>query len=144
MPEVAGSISFCGEEFDVVEVMGAMPWMRYAKAARDGLDSDSMEGLAVIYDLLKSAIVDDQWARFEQVATDNRCDNAAMWAVMTNVLEVVAARPTSRPSDSSAGPGGTSPSSEGDSFSRVIGRLEGQGRPDLALIVEQAREFQAS
>lgn len=141
MPE---QVTFCGEQFDVVEVMGAMPWMRYAKAARAGLDSESMEGLALIYDLLKASLVDEQWPRFEQLATDNRVDNDAMWQVMKDVLEVVAARPTSRPSDSSDGPAGTSPSSEADSFLRVIGRLEGRGRPDLALFVDQAREFQAS
>lgn len=143
MPE-GRCVSFCGEDFDLVETTGAMPWMRYAKAAQSGVDTDSMEGLALIYDLLKASIVDEQWPRFEQLATDNRSTNDQMWEVMVRVLEVVSERPTSRPSASSDGPSDTQASSAVDSSSRVIARLEEQGRPDLANVVLLAREHSAA
>lgn len=137
MPE---TITFCGEQFELVEVMGAMAWMEYADAARRGVDSDSMEGLALIFDLLKAAIVDEQWEHFRQVARDNRVDNAGIWAAMKDVLEVVAARPTSRPSDSSDGPVSTEPRSTDDAYLRVKRRFEAEGRPSWALIAMQAHE----
>lgn len=139
MPE---TISFCGEDFTLVEVMGAMAWMEYADAAQRGVDSDSMEGLALIFDLLKAAIVDEQWARFRQVARDNRVDNDGIWAVMKDVIEVASARPTSRPSDSSDGPQtpSTPQRSEDDAYLRVKRRFEAEGRPSWALMAMQAHE----
>lgn len=139
MPD-ARHVTFCGESFDLTDTTGAMPWMRYAKAAQAGVDTDSMEGLALIYDLLKASIVDERWARFEQLAIDNRSTNDQMWEVMVRVLEVVAERPTQRPSDSSGGPTETPDTSEADSSLRVIARLEEQGRPDLANVVWMAQE----
>lgn len=145
MPDAQASITFCDQTFHLVEFTGAMPWMRFAKASRAGVDTDSMEGLALIYDLLKASIVDEEWPLFEQIAIDNRCDNDTMWKALTDVLEARTERPTERPSVSSDGPSTPSqpPRSEDDYTSQVVRNLEAKGRPELALVVRQTQEFLA-
>ena len=143
-PAPARTVPLCGQEFEVAEQVGSLPLMRFAKLARVGISSDDFEGLAAMYDLLKSCIADHEWERFEQVADDNRVDGDTLFQVVQDTFAVLAGRPTSRPSDSSDGPGTTSISSTGGSSSRVISRFEKQGRGDLALLVTQHVEAQAS
>jgi hypothetical protein len=121
-----------------------MPLMRFAKLARTGIGSEDFEGMAAMYDLLKSCIADHEWDRFEQVADENRVDGDTLFEVVKDTFAVLAGRPTSRPSDSSDGPTPTSTSSTDASSSRAIGRLEGKGRGDLALLVTQHVEAKAS
>ena len=116
-----------------------MPLMRFAKVAKSGADSADMEALAVMLDLLEQCIAPQDWQRFQDCADKNRADGDELMAVVTSVMEALTERPTSRPSDSSGGPQPTQANSEGVLSSRVIGRLEDQGRPDLALMVTQAR-----
>lgn len=134
----------CEQEFEVAERIGSLPLMRFAKLARTGIGSDDFEGMAAMYDLLKSCIADHEWDRFEQVADADRVDGDVLFRVVQDTFAVLAGRPTSRPSDSSDGPGTTSPSSTDDSSSRVIARYESRGRGDLALLVSQHVESQAS
>lgn len=140
MPEV----SFCGETFEIPAKIGAWPLMRFAALARSGVDTDDFEGLAAMHSLIKSCIAEDDWARFDQTAETNQVEGTDLWALVNDVFRVHAERPTSLPADSSAGPTSTPVSSEDDSSSRVIARLEAQGRPDLALVVQDTREFLAS
>jgi hypothetical protein len=138
-----GTISFAGEEFAVAERIGLMPLMRFAHIAESGVDSEDMAGLAAMYDLLEQCVAEEDWSRFQRAATKSRADGEALMAVVKDAIEAISARPTSRPSDSSAGPTTTRPSSAGDSSSRVIARLEENGRPDLALVVAQAQGLTA-
>lgn len=132
-------VDFFDEVFTVADKIGLMPLMRFAKVAKGGADSADMEALAVMLDLLEQCIAPSEWQRFQDCADRNRADGEELLAVVTSVMETLTERPTSRPSDSSAGPQTTTPNSEGVLSSRVIGRLEDQGRPDLALMVNQAR-----
>jgi hypothetical protein len=140
----APQVFLCGQGFDVAPHVGAMPLMRFAKLARTGIGSEDFEGMAAMYDLLKSCIADHEWDRFEQVADENRVDGDTLFEVVKDTFAVLSGRPTSRPSDSSDGPTPTSTSSTDASSSRAIGRLEGKGRGDLALLVTQHVEAQAS
>jgi len=140
----ARQVFLCGQGFDVAPQVGAMPLMRFAKLARTGIGSEDFEGMAAMYDLLKSCIADHEWDRFEQVADSNRVDGDTLFEVVKDTFAVLAGRPTSRPSDSSDGPTPTSTSSTDASSSRAISRLEGRGRGDLALLVTQHVEAQAS
>jgi hypothetical protein len=140
----ARTVHLCGQEFEVAERVGSLPLMRFAKLARTGISSDDFEGMAAMYDLLKSCIADHEWDRFEAVADAERVDGDTLFAVVQDTFAVLAGRPTSRPSDSSDGPGGTSRSSTDASSSRAISRLEGKGRGDLALLVTQHVEAEAS
>jgi hypothetical protein len=135
-------IEVFGETFEIAERIGLMPMMRFAKAAKSGLDSSDMDGLAAMYDLLGQCIAEKDWPRFEAAADRARADGDELMGVVTRVFEVLSERPTRRPSDSSDGPSTIEPTSTGDSSSRVLARLE--GRPDLQLMVMQAQEARAS
>lgn len=137
-PHVSESVIFAGEPFTVADRIGLMPLMRFAKVAQSGVDSDDMAGLAAMYDLLEQCIAPEEWARFQKSADDSRADGEQLMAVVTEVMQRIADRPTSRPSDSSAGPPPTSPKSTDGSYLRVIGRYE--GRPDIQQIIVQAQE----
>jgi hypothetical protein len=137
-------IEFCGERFRMAERVGLMPMMRFAKVAKAGVDSDDLDGLAAMYDLLEQCIADDEWARFQAHADRTRADGDELMSVVKRVFEVLSERPTRRPSDSSGGPLTTEPSSTDGSFSQVIAREEAAGRPDRALILVQAQEARAA
>lgn len=165
-PEVR-RVEFLGKEFAIASKIGLMPLMRFAHAAKSGLDSDDMEGMAAMYDMLRQCIADESvfvfqgrritreeanelppeaagsvqvyggWDEFEAHATRERADDAAeLFGVVQKVMATLSERPTSRPSDSSAGPQRTAPTSAEDSSSlEVVRRLKSQGRPDLAMAV---------
>lgn len=165
-PEVR-RVEFMGKEFAVASKIGLMPLMRFAHAAKSGLDSADLEGMAAMYDMLRQCIADDSvfvfqgrritrgeaselppeavehvtvyggWDEFEAHATRERADDAGeLFGVVQKVMSLLSERPTSRPSDSSAGPPATAPTSTEDSSSlEVVRRLNSQGRPDLAMAV---------
>lgn len=160
-------VEFAGEEFVIADKIGLMPLMRFAHAAKSGLDSDDMEGMAAMYDMLRQCIADDSvflfqghritrdeaselppeaveqvtvyggWDAFEAHATRERVDDPGeLFGVVRRVMAILSERPTTRPSDSSAGPPETAPTSTADSSSlEVVRRLKSQGRPDLAMAV---------
>lgn len=132
-------VTLKGSTFRVHPDPGVMPLMTFAHHAARGTDSFDMAGLAAIYDLLKSCIVDADWARFAQKAVDSRADADELLDVVKQVMGGATERPTVRPSDSSVGPQAESvPSAEGSS-SAVVRRLETEGRPSIALMVRQAQ-----
>lgn len=131
------SVEFLGEGFTISERIGLMPLMRFAKAAKSGVDTDDLAGLTAMYDLLEQCIAPEDWQKFEEHATKQRADGEQLMGFVAEVMAVITDRPTSRPSDSSAGPS-TTPASSTDASSRqVINRFESSGRPDLALMVER-------
>lgn len=137
-------IQFAGEQFRVADKVGLMPLMRFAHVARQGVDANDMDGLDAIYTLLQQCIADDEWQRFEDAATRVRADGDDLIAVVTAAIEIISARPTGQPSDSSVGLPTTSVNSEGGSSSPVIDRLMERSRPDLALIVSRAQDSRVS
>jgi hypothetical protein len=142
---VGDQIEFLGRGFTVAAKVGLMPLLRFAKAAKSGLDSSDVDGMAAMYDLLQQCIVDEEWAVFEQHATTQRADDEDLMDFIKRVMAVLSQRhPTKRPSDSSTGPQSVRPSYGDALSSRVTSRLEQQGRPDLALIVTEAQEARAS
>src|SRR5690348_16012913 len=100
-------VKFCGEQFTIADKIGLMPLMRFAKVGKAGVDSDSLEGLVAMYDLLEQCLAPEEWQRFQNTADLNRADADELLAVVTKVFEVLSERPTSRPSDSSDGPSTT-------------------------------------
>ena len=138
------TVTFLGETFAIAEQVSHLALMRFAKVASSGVDADDMEGLAALYDVLGQCIDPKDWRAFQKHADDMRAQSDDLLGVMQEVLPRIAARPTGRPSDSSGGPSVPSEPSVGDSSSRVITRLEARGRPDLALMVDQAQASRAS
>lgn len=141
-------ISFAGEEFHVAERIGLMPLMRFAHLASAGVDSEDMEALAAMYDLLEQCVANGEWQRFQRAATRTRADGEALMKVVQDAIAVLSERPTGRPSDSSDGPTTTRPksaigqvSSESrDDYLAVVKEWEDKGRPDTALMVLMAGE----
>lgn len=142
-PPVA-DIDFAGQSFAMADKIGLMPLMRFAKAAKDGADSDSLDGILAMYALLEQCVAPDDWDRFQDAADKARSDGEELMAVVGFVIGELSARPTSRPSDSSDGPTTTQPKSGDASYLRVVERLEAEGRPGLALAVELANEARSA
>ena len=136
-------VTFGGQQFRMVERVGLMPLMRFAKVAKGGTDSGDMDGLAAMYDLLQAVIDPADWARFEDHAVKVAADDETLMKVVADVFKVLSERPTQRPSDSSERPSTTSTSSPAGSSSAVTLR-ESQGRADLALVHRLAEDSRAS
>ena len=136
------TVTFKGEAFTLRGKVGLMPMMRFARAAKGGADANEMEGLAAMYDLLRSCIATDEWSRFEAHADDTAASQEELLDVVKQTYEALSSRPTSQPSDSSGGLTSSSATSTDDSSSPVIRRLETSGRSDLAsvhLLAAEAR-----
>jgi hypothetical protein len=124
-----------------------MPVMRFAVLAKAGVDIDDMEGLVAVYDLLRQCITDEDWSRFEAHASRVRADQDELIQMAKDALTLITARPTRQPSDSSAGqPSMSGPSADGSGsqVTSLIERLEAQGRPSIAYMVEQAQASRVS
>ena len=130
-------VVFFGESFVVADRIGLMPLMRFAKVAQGGVDSSDLAGLTAMYDLLEQCIADHDWQRFQAHADRSRADGEELMKVVAEVMAMVSARPTSRPSDSSAGPPSTAPSFRDVSYLRVMDRYS--QRPDVQEMVMAAQ-----
>jgi hypothetical protein len=135
-------ISRWGVDFEVAEKFGLMPMLKFARLAKAGVDSDDMEGLVVIGDVLRECFTDEAYAQFEDAAMKNHADGDELMEVMQQAMQAIAERPTQQPSDSSDGQPTITTSSVGDSSSQALSLLD--GRPDLQLMVMQASEARAS
>ncbi|MFD6565393.1 hypothetical protein [Micromonospora profundi] len=120
-------VTFMGDSYRVAEKIGMMPLLRFAVVAKAGAQSDDMEGFAAMYALIRDCIDASDWDRFESDATVKKADQDDLLKVVTDVIEIVTARPTRRPADSSDGPQNTSPNSKVPSISPRARVPEGAG-----------------
>jgi hypothetical protein len=139
------SLEFMGKRFGLSETIGLMPLLKFAHAAKAGLDSDDMEGLEAMYLLIKACLdrsqtqaVDadgkpvfdasgapvwdgpSQWDLFEAHAIDVDADGDDLSGFINQAVTVVSARPRKRRGGSSASSPQTSPSSKASSSSPGI------------------------
>lgn len=161
------AVEFLGAEFAVADKVGLMPLLRFAHAAKSGLDSADLDGMAALYDMLQQCIAEEPvllradgqpvetpedmdeegeakllggWREFEAHATKVKADDEELIGVVQRVMTILSERPTSRPSDSSAGLQSTAPTSGAASSSvAVVHRLKQSGRGDLALAVVRSQ-----
>lgn len=130
------TLEWMGETFTVAEKVGWMPVARFAKIASAGVDSESLDGLVAIYDMLENCLDAESWARFQAHATAIRASGDDCMRLVQLTTQAVTARPTLRSSDSSDGPPATPASSPAEQ--KLLRVLEGVGnghpRPDLQLI----------
>jgi hypothetical protein len=109
------------------------------------LDEDSTEAMGAMTALLRGVVHADDWETFWAAAIGARQGIDDLMRVCMGVIEAVADRPTVPPSDSSGGPPSTDTRSAAVSSSAAIQRqLEQDGRPDLALMVQQSRQHRES
>jgi hypothetical protein len=141
-------IEFGGDTFRRADAVGLMALMRFAHVAKAGTDSNDLDGLAAMYELLEQCVHEDDWQRFQKTAMKVKAKGDDLMAVVKAVISGEADRPTSRPSDSSDGPIVIGQKSESEpprpAYLRVVEREEQSGRPDRALMVLMAQEQMAS
>lgn len=128
-------IVFAGRPFKIADKFGLMPLLRLGYFAKKGLDTGDMESLAVMYDVIRQAIHPDDWEAFMDHAADVHADEEELMACVQQAVEVISARPTRRPSDSSDGPPATATnSSAGSSSPESLTPREAQRRDHLRLL----------
>lgn len=128
-------IEFEGKQFRIARSVGLMPLLKFSHFATRGIDSGDPQGLAAIYTMLRDCIVErepkvphlkedrteeqerdwerwqkslEEWARFEEHATEVKAEGDDLMPVVSRTIEILSARPTTRPGSSSAGPQKTS------------------------------------
>lgn len=141
---MADTVEYHGEQLRLADRIALMALMRFAKIAQSGADSDDMDGLVAMYDLLEQVIDPEDWPRFEFLATKHRDQQDELLAVIQDGITKIAARPTVLPSDYSAGQASISGSSTGGSSSPDVPLLARPGNVHLAFEVRrQQREREA-
>lgn len=138
------SIEFLGKRFRLAERVGLMPMLAFAAASKKGLDSDSLEGLAAMYALIRDCLdqtrvqaVNDedelifeedgsprwdgpsQWQQFEAHCYEEQADGDELMEFIGKAMSVVSARPRKRRETSSGGSPQTSPKSRDASSLRA-------------------------
>lgn len=120
------------------------------------VDESDPRAVLLVKNLMRALVHPDDFAAFWDTARRRRQSQKQLAELNNHVLAALAERPTSRPGDSSPGPTSTTPSSaavsslpgtarpaaqaaEDAATDRAIARLEAQGRPDLALVVDVAQ-----
>jgi hypothetical protein len=160
--ELLPTIEFHGQRFAVREHVSLLPMMKFATIAKRQAQQQrtrpdpaeqgrqEMEALAALYELLQQCIAPEEFdAFYEHALTVGAEQTDLMGVVRDSVAASAAGRPTRRSSPSPGGPSTTAPSSAGGSSSLdtssegVQERLEARGRPDLARVVQVAREHGA-
>jgi hypothetical protein len=140
---VLGQIERWGETFNTVRP-GAWSLMEFAKVASDGTDSTDLAGLVAMRNLIEACIHPEDMARFTRACSKARADGKELMGIVAEVIAQVAERPTTQPSDSSAGLRTTNASSAGGSSSPAVSLMESRKRGDLALVHRDAEESRAS
>ncbi len=143
MPDDVQFVEFFGERFAVPERINKRLMYKLARLADEGGDSAQGEGAKVWDRLLDQMVRPEDLDRFNEVCDRERVQDEELMEFVADVVAATSGRPTSRSSDSSAGPTPTPQNSAGDSSLRVIARLENQGRPDIAAVVAQAQGLTA-
>jgi hypothetical protein len=124
---VDDTVELLGRRFHIRDKVPSMAMLKFASAAQGGMKSESMQGLAAMYALLKGCIRPEEWGEFEQHAMDTGADGDDLFPVINQTLELLGARPTKQPGGSSPGRSAISGNSTGSSVfeRREADRMQG-------------------
>lgn len=116
--------------FRIAESVGLMPLLRFAHAAKTGLDTDDLEGMAALYTMIADCVHADDWPAFQEYAIEIKAEDEELMDFVGAAMEVISARPRKRRGSSSATSPTTSPKSRAGSsnLDSVIPR--GARRPE--------------
>jgi hypothetical protein len=112
---VGDTVEFMGEKYRISDRIGLAPLIKFAMSATSGATTDDLDGLAAIGQMLNDCLDPAEHDRFWADATAKKAEGDDLLPVVTQTIELLNARPTRRPSDSSAGPATTSASLTGSS-----------------------------
>lgn len=107
-------------------------------------EEDEVAAMKALQSFLRSIVHPEDWPIFWAAALDNGQGIEDLMGVVRKLTEGLTNRPTRRRAGSSPGRRGTGANSKADSSSRVIRQLEREGRADLALVVQRARDQRAT
>lgn len=103
--------------FRIAHSVGLMPLLRFANAAKSGLDTEDLEGMAALYTMIRDTVHPDDWQAFQDYATVCKAEDEELMEFVSGAMEVISARPRQRRGSSSATSPSTSEKSR-DSSSR--------------------------
>jgi hypothetical protein len=135
-----------GHTFTVSDEPNLVALGMFAREARAGVDSNDMEGLAVLIDTIASLVVPEDEERFLSLASRRRVKPDLLMKIMNAVMEAQAGRPIEPSTDSSAGRLETgvswkAPSSSAESSAPKTWRDTPFGRRELAAHPELYEDF---
>ena len=131
-----------GQQIRVNPGFGELELVDFMEAAA-AVDVNSAASFGLLKDLMRSMVHPDDFDMFWMAAKRHRQGVEDLMKIAHAVIEQATARPTGLPADSSDGQQATAESSTDDFSTRVIRRLEAQGRPDLAAVALNAAEAKA-
>jgi hypothetical protein len=108
-----------GQTFTVADEPNIVALGMFARAAREGADTEDMESLATLIDTVASVVIPQDEMRFLSLASRHRLDAELLLQIVQAVLEAQAGRPTESSTDSSAGRSTTGENLKEVSFSEV-------------------------
>lgn len=118
--------------FRIAHSVGLMPLLKFAHAAKVGLDSEDLEGMAALYTMIRDCVHPDDWETFQEYATECKADDEDLMGFVSAAMEIISARPRKRGGSSSA----TSPNTPVKS--RASSSLPGSVIPPGARVPEEA------
>jgi hypothetical protein len=128
-------VEFFGDKYELNDDVSQFALLEFARAASEGQDGDTMEGLASLLRLVEECVAEKDRKRFLGSCRKNRASADDLTTVLQAAFEVKAERPTGRPAVSSDGPSSIEPKSDANSAVKASTLI---GRPDLQLMVAQA------
>lgn len=99
-----------GHSYRIADKVGLMPLMRFAYTSKH-VDEADLEALISIYEMLKDCIHEADWDRFVREMTVAKAEVEDLLPVVNSTFELITARPSKRPTDSSSGPQPITPTS---------------------------------
>lgn len=118
--------------FRVAEGVGMMPLLRFAHAAKSGMDTDDLEGMAALYTMIRDTVHEADWEAFQDYATVTKAEDEALLEFVSAAIEVISARKAKQRGSSS----GTSPRTS--ERSKVSSSRPGSVTPPGARLPEEA------
>lgn len=115
--------------FTVAESIGLMPLLRFANAAKAGMDSDDLEGMAALYTMIQDCIEPDEWDTFVTYAISIKAEDDDLMQVVSGAMEVISARKARQRGSSSGTSPSTSAKSKANSSRRASDTPTGPHRP---------------
>jgi hypothetical protein len=108
-------VDFMGAQFKMAQTIGLWPLIAFSMAQKRG-DNVDPASLATIGVMVLDCLDTSEHDRFAEHATEKKAGAQELMTLVQQVIEVVSARPTPPPGDSSAGRPKTSASSKGPSL----------------------------
>jgi hypothetical protein len=118
--------------FRIAHSVGLMPLLKFSHAAKTGMDSEDLEGMAALYTMIRDCVHPEDWEAFQEYATLCKADDEDLMDFVSGAMEVISARPRRRRGSSSA----TSPSMQ--ARSRASSSRQASVIPPGAIVPDQA------